>query len=179
MRTSVDSVLAAIKPAKNTTNAPTHAVLINLFVTVASVIQHKNAVKIPTYTLMIAPLSNPSITDMPTARPARMALIQYCRIESVTSAATARKIMAMVMFHVPNPQQALEKQCMFRPAASAPRTHTIGENFNCRNRTQALNPNSIIVSGVKIARYNSGEMIVARIVASVGEDAGTSMPIHQ
>ena len=58
-----------------------------------------------------------------------MALIQVWRMESVTRAARARKIMAMAMFHVPKPQQALEKQCMFKPAAKAPSTQTIGANL--------------------------------------------------
>ena len=77
---------------------------------------------------MMAPLSNPSMTDMPTARPARMALIQVWRMEPVTRAARARKIMAMEMFHVPKPQQAVEKQCMFKPAARPPsHAHHRGE----------------------------------------------------
>ena len=116
---------------------------------------------------------------MPTARPARMALIQVWRMESVTSAASARKIMAMAMFHVPKPQQAVEKQCMFKPAASPPSTQTIGANFNCRNRTQALNPSSNMVNGVKIFRNIAGEINVPKIVVRVGEEEGISIPIHQ
>ena len=118
------------------------------------------------------------MTDMPTARPASEAFIQAWRIESVTRAATAIKIMAMAMFQGPTPQVALDQQCMFKPAANPPTTQTIGENFHCRNMTKALNPSNNIVSGAKIFRYISGEMTVASRVATVGDELGSLKPIQ-
>jgi len=127
----------------------------------------------------MAPLSKPSITDMPTASPARMALIQVWRMASVTRAARARKTMAMATFQVLKPQEPLEKQCMFKPAANPPSTQTIGANFNCRNRTQALNPSSNMVNGVNILRNIAGEVTVSSSMLTLGDGAGISIPIHQ
>ena len=107
---------------------------------------------------------------MPTARPARMALIQFWRMESVTSAASARKIMEMAMFHVPNAPagvgEAVHVQARRQRAQHA---HHRGK-LQLPEQTHALNPSNIIVNGVNISRYISGEIIVARIVARLGED---------
>ena len=84
---------------------------------------------------------------MPTASPAKTAFAQFCLMALVESAARARKIIAADIFQVPNPQQAVEKKCMFKPAAIPPIPQTAGLNRSWRKKSQALKPTKNNVAG--------------------------------
>src|SRR5208283_2686387 len=97
--------------------------------------------------LMIAPTSYPSIRFIPTANPAITAPAHADLMDLDDSAANARKIIPADIFQAPKPQQAVEKKCMFSPAAIPPNTQTAGLNSSWRNKTQALNPTKNNVKG--------------------------------
>src|SRR5581483_510529 len=95
-----------------------------------------------------------------------------------TRAAIANAAIPPAKHHVPNPQQATEKKCMFSPAASAPKMHAGGPKPNWRNNSQKLKPRISRVKGAKIFRNISGETMLARHVSMLGAMDGHWTPIQ-
>src|SRR6266404_3569745 len=100
-----------------------------------------------THRLKIAPMSAPSTTPIPTARPAK-GTRSHRRFEEVsTNAASAKKSNAKVIGCEATPQQAAVKKPEFRVAASPPRMQAIGTKPNCRKKHQAPSPSSNKANG--------------------------------
>ena len=88
----------------------------------------------------MAPISNASITLMPTARPARMILSHRLGAVASPRAARARKSSPKLIGCPATPQQAVEKKSELSAAAMPPRMQAAGVNFHCRKQSQALSP---------------------------------------
>ena len=93
-------------------------------------ITHRNA-NAPVNMLKTAPTSNPSITPMPTARPASAAFTVQLRMEGLTRAATANRFIAQARGHSAKPQHAAENAMVLRAVANPPSAQTQGRNLNC------------------------------------------------
>src|SRR5262245_23360991 len=96
--------------------------------------------------LKIAPLSAPSITPNPTARPAS-AELSHGLPRREFKAAKARNAEASVNDRLPSPQQVLEKKFMFKAAANAATVQRPGPNRRVRKNSQAHPPSTQSVSG--------------------------------
>src|SRR5581483_2242030 len=101
-----------------------------------------------TYRLKMAPTSAPSMTPIPTARPASMTRRQRPRGEVSINAASARKLIATVRTCAPNPQQAVEKKVEFNAAAIAPRKHAGEARPALRKKHHAASPSTSTEAGV-------------------------------
>src|SRR5205823_2229470 len=99
-----------------------------------------------------------------------------CRIAVADRAAIPRKIIANEIFQLPNPQHALERKCIFNPAATPPNAQTTGFNPNCRKNSQAPNPSANIEKGANILSNSSGGISMVRKFETLGPGFGISPP---
>src|SRR5262245_48156083 len=135
----VVSIWAEIRPANTATTPVRKMALPKTAGFVPSSTHVWNATNAATYRLKIAPLSPPSITPKPTAKPARIIFNQRKRVGFETKADKARNVTARVNAREANPQQALEKKFPFNAATSPTNNETIGWKPSRRQKYQALN----------------------------------------
>src|SRR3954470_18844447 len=103
--------------------------------------------KAPVKRLKMAPISKPSVTPRPMAKPARTSRnprIKPVRGEAVPS---ARKFSPKQIGWPATPQQAVDKKSPFKVPARPPRKHARGENFHCRKKNQTLRPRKNVAKG--------------------------------
>ena len=103
--------------------------------------------------LKMAPMSEPSMTFMPTASPASARRNHRFNAEVSdeleATKPSAKKSMAMATCCGATPQQAVEKNVEFNAAASPPKAAASGENFSCRKKNHAPRPSSRSANAVK------------------------------
>jgi len=85
----------------------------------------------------MAPMSAPSLTAMPTLRPASITRSQRRGEEVSARAARAKKQQPMVIACEATPQQAAEKKLELSAAASPARAHAAGCSRSCRKKHHA------------------------------------------
>src|SRR6267378_1535212 len=97
--------------------------------------------------LKMAPISKPSITPMPTAKPARVTLSQRRGDDSSAKTARARKLKPKQIGCEATPQQAVEKKSEFSAAAKAPKMQAAGASLHWRKQNQAQRPTNRMAAG--------------------------------
>ena len=132
--------------------------------------------KAPTTRLKIAPVSKPSITPTPVAKPASIVNTNVRRRVDAINAASARNTAAVPITHMDKPHAATEKRSPFNAAAMPPTVHTHGANPHCRKNTHAAQPSRNSDSGAKTFAIITGPSTVATKFEGVGAEDTLSAP---
>ena len=115
-----------------------------------------NTANAATYKLKKAPKSAPSITPIPTAAPAKIALSHGYRGLRAAKAATAKNEVPRNNAHASKPHADDEKADMFNAHATPPTTCTKGAKPRQRNNVIAENPRNAKAIGTPNFAYPTG-----------------------